>query len=87
MPGDEIGGSGQEPGSPPPSSATAAAQPAAVPEAGEEGTAQVVLTGLKEDIRAGLTYPLVLNFEKAGQITMAVPVGYPDAPREDAPAE
>lgn len=47
----------------------------------------VVLTGLTEDVRAGLTYPLVLNFERAGQVTLSVPVGYPSEPREDEPAE
>lgn len=49
--------------------------------------AQVVLTGLTSDIRAGLTYELVLNFEKAGQVKLNVPVGYPSEPREDEPAE
>jgi copper(I)-binding protein len=65
----------------------------ATPRAGTGGAeaggheAQIVLTGLKEDVRAGLTYPLVLNFERAGQITMSVPVGFPSEPREDEPAE
>ena len=55
-------------------------------EAPERG-AQVVLTGLKENIQAGVSYPLVLNFERAGQVTVQVPVGYPSEPREDAHAE
>lgn len=56
-----------------------------VPTASEtpaDGT-QVVLTGLREDIRAGLTYPLVLTFERAGQIRVDVPVGNPSTPRAD----
>ena len=47
----------------------------------------MVLTGLKENIQAGVSSPLVLNFERAGQVTVQVPVGYPSEPREDAPAE
>ena len=48
--------------------------------------AQVVLTGLREDIRAGLAYELNLNFEKAGQVRVMLPVGYPGQPRP-APEE
>ncbi len=85
-PGDEIGSAGQEGGQ------TRAAEPtSAAPSTPRSGTGgaesggaqgQIVLTGLTEDIRAGLTYPVVLNFERAGQITLAVPVGYPEEPRE-----
>jgi copper(I)-binding protein len=84
-PGDEIGGSGQEPAAPTAAAPTAAAAPDK-PLPGQRA-GQVVLTGLKEDIRAGLTYPIVLNFERAGQSTLSVPVGYPSEPREDEPAE
>jgi hypothetical protein len=45
-----------------------------------------VLSGLQEDIRAGLTYPLVLTFERAGEVRLEVPVGNATAPREDAHA-
>lgn len=85
-PGDEIGGSGQEPGETP---GTGFPPTPSGGEAGEAalGGATVVLTGLKEDIRAGLTYPVVLTFERAGQVTVQVPVGYPEEPREDEPAE
>jgi copper(I)-binding protein len=82
-PGDEIGGAGQETGVPAVAPTADLDGPAEAPS----GAAQVVLSGLKEDIRAGLTYPLVLNFQVAGQVTLNVPVGYPDKPREDAPAE
>jgi copper(I)-binding protein len=44
--------------------------------------AQVVLTGLREDIRAGLKYDVVLTFERAGQVHVSLPVGYPAQPRE-----
>ena len=44
--------------------------------------AQVVLTGLREDIRAGLKYDIVLTFERAGQVRVSLPVGYPGEPRE-----
>ncbi|HWM60483.1 MAG TPA: hypothetical protein VNO83_21855 [Pseudonocardia sp.] len=83
--GDEIGGSGLE-GQPPLSSPVPTAPLDGQAEAPERG-AQVVLTGLKENIQAGLSYPLVLNFERAGQVTVQVPVGYPSEPREDAHAE
>ena len=49
--------------------------------------AQVVLTGLREDIRAGLSYEVVLNFEKAGPVRVMLPVAYPGAPREPAERE
>ena len=45
---------------------------------------QVVLTGLREDIRAGLLYEVVLNFERAGQVRVPLPVAYPGQPREEA---
>ena len=84
-PGDEIGGAGLEQGQRPtiaPPTPVGDSDVAAGNRAG-----QVVLTGLKEDVRAGLTYQLVLNFERAGQVTLDVPVGYPSEPREDEPAE
>ena len=73
-PGDEIGGAGQEEGQAPAAEPSSAAP--ATPRAGTGGAeaggreGQVVLTGLTEDVRAGLTYPVVLNFERAGQVTL-----------------
>lgn len=64
--------------------ATSEAAPAGV---GGGREAQVVLTGLREDVRSGLTYPVVLTFERAGQLTLQVPVGTPSEPREAEPAE
>ena len=49
--------------------------------------AQVELTGLREDIQAGLSYELVLTFERAGQVRVMLPVGYPASPREAAEQE
>jgi copper(I)-binding protein len=90
VPGDEVGGSGQQgqAAAVDPSSA-----PTTSPRAGTGGAevgageGQLVLSGLTEDVRAGLTYPLVLNFERAGQVTLDVPVGNPSEPREDEPVE
>lgn len=45
-------------------------------------TAQIALTGLHEDVRAGLTYELVLVFERAGPVLLNVPVDNPTTPRE-----
>jgi hypothetical protein len=60
--------------------------PTPTASAGAGRTAQIVLSGLQEDIRAGLTYPLVLTFERAGEVRLEVPVGNATAPREDAHA-
>ena len=49
--------------------------------------AQVELTGLREDIQAGLSYEVVLTFERAGQVRVMLPVGYPASPREPAEQE
>ena len=49
--------------------------------------AQVELTGLREDIQAGLSYEIVLTFERAGQVRVMLPVGYPSSPREPAEQE
>lgn len=51
------------------------------PAAIDKGT-QVVLTGLTEDVRSGLTYPLTLVFEKAGSVTVNIPVTLSTAVRE-----
>jgi copper(I)-binding protein len=75
---------GARPSGAPSAAPTTAAAPTPAGEA--EGT-QVVLTGLLDDIRAGLTYDVVLTFERAGEITVPVPVGSTDEPREDEPAE
>lgn len=40
-------------------------------------SAQVVLTGLKEDLQAGRSYPVVLTFQRAGDVMVQVPVGNP----------
>jgi copper(I)-binding protein len=46
--------------------------------------AQVVLTGLREDVRAGLSYEVDLTFERAGVVKVQLPVAYPAEPREPA---
>lgn len=63
-----------------------------VAPAGTEGT-QVVLTGLLDDLRAGLTYEVVLTFERAGELRVRLPIGANEKPRvdempgEEGPAE
>jgi copper(I)-binding protein len=73
---------------PPTSAPPAGAEPTAVavpPAAeGEPGVGNIVLTGLREDVQAGLTYPLILTFERAGEVRFDVPVASPDTLREDA---
>jgi len=78
---------GANPGSRPapatagPEAAATAAAGAAAPSSGvvAPGTtrAQVVLTGLKSDLQVGPTYPVVLTFERAGSVTLQVPVANP----------
>ncbi|HEX2297385.1 MAG TPA: hypothetical protein VHH34_02510 [Pseudonocardiaceae bacterium] len=49
------------------------------------------LVGLTESVRAGLTYPVVLTFERAGKLRLELPVENPDIlpprAREDRPTE
>ncbi|GAA2856823.1 hypothetical protein GCM10010472_12720 [Pseudonocardia halophobica] len=48
----------------------------------------VEIAGLRDDVVAGRTYPLTLVFEKAGRLTVDLPVANPTTPRQDeAPAE
>jgi copper(I)-binding protein len=64
---------------------TAPPTPYAPPAAdAEPGVGHIVLTGLREDIQAGRTYPLVLTFERAGDVRFDVPVANPETLREDA---
>lgn len=41
----------------------------------------IVLTGLTQDIKPGLNYPLVLVFQRAGEVQLDVPVEVPTQPR------
>jgi len=40
-------------------------------------TISVKLVGLKQDITAGLNYPVVFTFQRGGVLTAELPVGYP----------
>lgn len=46
---------------------------------------QVVLTGLRTDVRSGLTYPVTFRFATAGAVTLPVPVAQPDVPASGCP--
>lgn len=39
----------------------------------------ITLTGLREPVRAGLTYPVRFSFARAGTVMLELPVGNPDA--------
>lgn len=72
---------------PAPAAAAEPTQVAAPPAAqGAPGAGNIVLTGLREDVQAGLTYPLILTFERAGEVRFDVPVANPDKLREDGHA-
>lgn len=50
----------------------------------EDGSGtRITLTGLLDDVRAGLSYEVVLTFERAGEVTLQVPVGGASEPREE----
>lgn len=51
--------------------------PTTGPLAAGTTTAQVVLTGLKQNLAVGPTYPVVLTFQRAGEVTVQVPVANP----------
>ena len=57
--------------------------PTTAPEALGERQASIVLTGLREEIQAGINYPLVLTFERAGELHIEVPVASPPELRHD----
>ena len=70
-----------------PAEQPAAGDPAAAveqPPTEESGVGHIVLTGLREDVQPGLTYPLVLTFERAGEVRVDVPVESPDTLRAEA---
>lgn len=50
----------------------------------EDDAGLLALAGLRAPIRSGLTYPVVLGFERAGDIVLDVPVDTPDVPRDPA---
>jgi hypothetical protein len=48
------------------------------------GGAHVILESLTRSLRAGTTFPLTLNFQNAGALTLEVPVESPQAVEADA---
>lgn len=50
----------------------------------EDDAGLLALAGLTAPIRSGLTYPVVLGFERAGDVVLEVPVDTPDVPRDPA---
>lgn len=76
-----------EPSGEPAAAPTTASVSPATGEAGSSRTAQVVFGNLRDDIRSGLTYQVVLTFRQAGQVSVSVPVAGSTAPREDKHAE
>lgn len=83
--GGGTGGSGGDSAAPAPAP-TAVATAIPTPDAQGDTSARMVLTGLTQDIRSGLTYPVVFTFERAGAVTVQVPVANPTTPRTDSPA-
>jgi len=71
-----------EPGAGPPAGAPGGRAPQVAAPA--PGSTRIALTGLRDDLRAGLTYEVVLVFERAGPISLQVPVAEPTVAREPA---
>lgn len=73
----------------PTASATATPAPTSVSAAPDEEAegAQVVLVGVNQEIRPGLSYPVTFTFQKAGPVTVQVPVANPTEPRKESAPE
>ncbi|MGM1065098.1 hypothetical protein [Saccharothrix sp. Mg75] len=56
-------------------------------EPAEPGQVRIVLKGLKKALRPGETLRVTFLFEKAGEVTLELPIGATSEPRKDAPAE
>lgn len=70
---------------PPTATPTGSVLPTDAPDTA--GTVQLVLSGLRDDIRSGLSYEVVLTFRQAGPVRLAVPVAGSEAERKDEHAE
>ncbi|MDI2030732.1 hypothetical protein QFW96_19010 [Saccharopolyspora sp. TS4A08] len=66
-----------------------ASGPTAKPAGNDQRTVQIALNGLKQDITPGVTVPVTFVFEKAGPVTVQVPIGADHNPRPEhgSPAE
>ncbi|MCE6999508.1 hypothetical protein LZG04_32555 [Saccharothrix sp. S26] len=53
----------------------------------EPGSVKIVLKGLKKPLRPGETIRVTFLFEKAGEVTLQLPIGASPEPREDGPSE
>ncbi|ACU34334.1 hypothetical protein Amir_0365 [Actinosynnema mirum DSM 43827] len=59
-----------------PSAAPSSGRPSSAPEAtAEPGEVRIVLPDFKQDVRPGQTIKVTFRFEKAGQLTLDVPIG------------
>lgn len=56
---------------------------AAIETRSEDGDNVIALTGVKQPLRSGLTYPVTFGFEHAGDVVLDVPVDTPDIPRRE----
>ncbi|WP_158848250.1 hypothetical protein [Saccharothrix deserti] len=53
----------------------------------EPGVVKIVLKGLKKPLRPGETIRVTFLFEKAGEVTLELPIGATTEPRKDEPSE
>ncbi|MFD1148567.1 copper chaperone PCu(A)C [Saccharothrix hoggarensis] len=53
----------------------------------EPGKVKIVLKGLKKPLRPGETIRVTFLFEKAGELTLELPIGATSEPRKDAPSD
>lgn len=48
------------------------------------GEIRITLRDLKQDVRPGLTVPVTFLFRVAGELTLQVPIGRPEGPRDES---
>jgi len=59
----------------PVASGSASSPPAVTPGSVAVGTISIVLVGLRQPVKPGLTYPVTLVFARGGSVTLPVPIG------------
>uniref|UniRef100_UPI0031D0FED8 hypothetical protein n=1 Tax=Saccharothrix mutabilis TaxID=33921 RepID=UPI0031D0FED8 len=79
--------SGTSVSAPPTTTANPSASVSASAKPSEPGKVKIVLKDFKGELRPGQTVRVTFLFEKAGPITLDLPIGATPEPRKDAPSE
>ncbi|SHE75316.1 copper chaperone PCu(A)C [Streptoalloteichus hindustanus] len=81
VPGQQTGGTGAPTTGTPTAGAPTGATGATGVGRTEPGKVKITLTGLKREVGPGQTVKVTFVFEKAGEVTLDLPIGAPAAPR------